>query len=77
MNIGDNVTYTENITATKWRGAFTSTRHGTVVEIGTGHNAGRIRVLWHKATRSDIPDVKELKKRTWMKAARLVVVAAS
>jgi hypothetical protein len=52
-------------------------QHGTVVEIGTDRNAGRVRVRWDDVTVPDFydpinrPAIVRVGKRTWVQIKRL------
>jgi hypothetical protein len=49
-----------------------SSRYGVVVEIGTGRNAGRLRIRWSHSEWNG--NVRQDGKRTWMRADRVQVL---
>ena len=63
LNVGDRVGHLESDGVSKV---------GNVVEIGTGENAGRIRVLW-EYRRAAMRSVRKHGNRTWIKATVLVI----
>lgn len=67
LTVGTAVNYRETFHGHTW------VKVGTVVELGDGRNAGRVRVLWSHWL---YPNGHERKdgKRTWMKAAKVTVV---
>ena len=76
VEVGAAVTYTERFGGNKYARPSTSVKFGTVVEIGTGPNEGRVRVLWDRweitVVGCDLR-VKKDGKRTWMRIDRLDV----
>lgn len=83
LEVGTEVVFTETVTTiTDYapgrviKGKFTSHKHGTVVEVGTGSNEGRVRVRWSHCewtNRDGTPGRREDGKRTWMKVSRLAL----